>query len=194
MLKKLEYVCLVGSIALIGADRIDLFGGYGFFRLTPFLFFASLVVLIRLFCRGIARKISGCDRPAFSSPNPFSRRVSTFLVYFVHFNHFRFGPGAGTGGSLWFGACVRLGILRFSEDIGRSCTRKVGGTLRHVCLDRMADFLHWRVHRLESWGHRVCRKKPVRRSNPCLRPLQHYFGYLGCRASAWMQTAPASSW
>ena len=45
---KLEYIFLVGSIALIGADRIDLLGGRGFFRLTPFLFFASLVVIIRV--------------------------------------------------------------------------------------------------------------------------------------------------
>ena len=32
----------------MGADRIDLFGGHGFFKLSPFLFLASLVVLIRL--------------------------------------------------------------------------------------------------------------------------------------------------
>jgi hypothetical protein len=52
MLKKLEYFCAVGSIAMIGADRIDLLGGHGFFKLTPFLFFAALLVLIHLLLLG----------------------------------------------------------------------------------------------------------------------------------------------
>jgi hypothetical protein len=48
MLKKLEYICVVGTIALIGADRIDLLGGHASFKLTPFLFLASLIVLNHL--------------------------------------------------------------------------------------------------------------------------------------------------
>jgi len=54
MLQKVEYICVVGSIGLIGADRIDLLAGYGPFRLTPFLVFASLVVLIYLLGMGSA--------------------------------------------------------------------------------------------------------------------------------------------
>ena len=46
MLRKLQYVCLIGSIGLIGADRIDLFAGRGPFTLTPFLVLAPLVLLI----------------------------------------------------------------------------------------------------------------------------------------------------
>lgn len=78
MLKKLEYVCAVGSIALIGADRIDLLAGHGFFRLTPFLLFASLVVLIRLLVMGLL----GRSQVTVSPP---VRRQIPFLVVFVLF-------------------------------------------------------------------------------------------------------------
>ena len=78
MLKRLEYVCAVGSIALIGADRIDLLVGHGFFRLTPFLLFASLVVLIRLLVMGLL----GRSQVTISPP---VRRQIPFLVLFVLF-------------------------------------------------------------------------------------------------------------
>jgi hypothetical protein len=78
MLKKLEYVCAVGSIALIGADRIDLLAGHGFFRLTPFLLFASMVVLIRLLVMGLL----GRSQVTISPP---VRRQIPFLVVFVLF-------------------------------------------------------------------------------------------------------------
>ena len=78
MLKKLEYVCAVGSIALIGADRIDLLAGHGFFRLTPFLLFASMVVLIRLLVKGLLGRSQVTIRPPV-------RRQIPFLVVFVLF-------------------------------------------------------------------------------------------------------------
>lgn len=78
MLKKLEYLCAVGSIALIGADRIDLLAGHGFFRLTPFLLFASLAVLIRLLVMGLL----GESQITISPP---VRRQIPFLVVFVLF-------------------------------------------------------------------------------------------------------------
>jgi hypothetical protein len=78
MLKKLEYVCAVGSLAFIGADRIDLLAGYGFFRLTPFLLFSSLVVLIRLLVMGLL----GRSQVTISPP---VRRQIPFLVVFVLF-------------------------------------------------------------------------------------------------------------
>lgn len=46
MLKKLQYVCLVGSIGLLDADRIDLFAGRGPFILTPFLVLAPLTLFV----------------------------------------------------------------------------------------------------------------------------------------------------
>jgi hypothetical protein len=78
MLKKLEHLCVVGSIALIGADRIDLLAGHGFFRLTPFLLFASLAVLIRLLVMGLL----GESQITISPP---VRRQIPFLVVFVLF-------------------------------------------------------------------------------------------------------------
>ncbi|MGA8274473.1 MAG: O-antigen ligase family protein [Candidatus Sulfotelmatobacter sp.] len=78
MLKKLEYICLVASIALIGADRIDLLGGYGFFKLSPFIFFASFVILIRLFLIGL--------RGTFQVPiNGPLRRQILFLIVLALF-------------------------------------------------------------------------------------------------------------
>lgn len=51
-LRKLQYILLVGSIGLIGADRIDLFAAKGPFTLTPFLVLAPLTLLISLFRSG----------------------------------------------------------------------------------------------------------------------------------------------
>ena len=73
MLKKLEYICLIGAVGLIGADRIDLFGGYGFFRLSPFLFFALSVLLFRFLFAGLG----GGFRIAIGPP---LRRQTAFLV------------------------------------------------------------------------------------------------------------------
>jgi hypothetical protein len=78
MLKKLEHFCVMGSIALIGADRIDLLAGHGFFRLTPFLLFASLAVLIRLLVMGLL----GRSQVTIGPP---VRRQIPFLVVFVLF-------------------------------------------------------------------------------------------------------------
>jgi|HubBroStandDraft_1064217.scaffolds.fasta_scaffold00169_15 hypothetical protein len=78
MLKKTEYLCVVGSIALIGADRIDLSAGYGPFRLTPFLFFASLALFIHLLLLGFRGKL----RVAITLP---VRRQIPFLILLALF-------------------------------------------------------------------------------------------------------------
>jgi len=75
MLKKLEYICLIGALGLIGADRIDLFWGQGFFRLSPFLLFGSLVVLIRL----LSLSLGGRFRVALSPP--FRRQIPYLIVF-----------------------------------------------------------------------------------------------------------------
>jgi hypothetical protein len=46
MLRRIQHICLVGSIGFISADRIDLFFGNGPFVLTPFLVLAPLSILI----------------------------------------------------------------------------------------------------------------------------------------------------
>jgi hypothetical protein len=78
MLRKLESSCLVGSIALIGADRIDLLGGRGSFRLPPFLFLAALAVLLRLVSIAVERRL-------FVVLTPSIRRQMPFLVVLVVF-------------------------------------------------------------------------------------------------------------
>jgi hypothetical protein len=77
-LRTLEYSCLVGSIALIGADRIDLLGGTGSFRLPPFLFLAALGVFLRLV-------IIAVERGLFIFTTPPVRRQMPFLVVLVVF-------------------------------------------------------------------------------------------------------------
>jgi hypothetical protein len=101
MLKKLEYVCAVGSIALIGSDRIDLLAGHGFFRLTPFLLFASMVVLIRLVFMGLL----GRSEIKISPP---VRRQIPFLVVFVLFLLVSFG-------STIFGVDPNRGIVALAD-------------------------------------------------------------------------------
>jgi O-Antigen ligase len=101
MLKKLEYVCAVGSIALIGSDRIDLLAGHGFFRLTPFLLFASMVVLIRLVFMGLLGRSE-------IKISPLVRRQIPFLVVFVLFLLVSFG-------STIFGVDPNRGIVALAD-------------------------------------------------------------------------------
>lgn len=76
MLKKLEHICVVASIALIGADRIDLLAGHGFFRLTPFLFFASVVLLLRL----LVGRFQFTINPPFRRQIPYLGVLGLFLT------------------------------------------------------------------------------------------------------------------
>jgi len=74
---------------LIGADRVDLLGGHGFFRLTPFLLFASLVVLIRLLRMGLRGRFKVAIRPPFRRQIPFLVVLALFL--FLAFTSTIFG-------------------------------------------------------------------------------------------------------
>jgi len=80
MLKKLEYICAVGSIALIGADRIDLLAGYGPFRLTPFLFLALLAVLIRLPALGLRGSVRVPTSAPVRRQIPYLAALALFLI------------------------------------------------------------------------------------------------------------------
>jgi len=101
MLKKLEYIAVVGSIALIGADRIDLLGGHGLFRLTPFLLFAPLVVLMQILFKGL----SGTFQFTLIPP---IRRQLPFLVAFALFLFFSFT-------STIFGVNPERGIVALAD-------------------------------------------------------------------------------
>jgi hypothetical protein len=95
MLKKLEYGCAVGSIALIGADRIDLLGGYGFFRLTPFLLLASLVVLIRLLVVGLGGSVQVPISPPLRRQTPYIAVLALFLIFAFASTIFGVNPQRG---------------------------------------------------------------------------------------------------
>jgi hypothetical protein len=80
MLRKAQYLCLVGSIGLIGADRIDLFAGQGPFTLTPFLILAPLVVLLNLLRRGLRGEFYFELKPSMRRQFPFLAASGGFLL------------------------------------------------------------------------------------------------------------------
>jgi O-Antigen ligase len=95
MLKKVEYVCAVGSLALIGADRIDLLAGHGFFRLTPFLVFASIPVLIRILVMGLRGKSQVTISPPVRRQIPYLAVLALFLILASASSIFGVNPDRG---------------------------------------------------------------------------------------------------
>ena len=117
MLRILRNFFLIASIALIGADRIDLLAGHGFFTFTPFLFFAPLAVPAAL----LPRAVGGNGHLTFALP---VQRQSEFLAPLVLFLLFilasiPFGLDPERGAVLFiglllvagFGYCVSVLIL-----------------------------------------------------------------------------------
>jgi hypothetical protein len=80
MWRRLHYGCLVGSIGLIGADRIDLFAGRGPFTLTPFLVLAPLLLLISVFRVTPARMFRFTITAPIRRQVPFLAASSLFLL------------------------------------------------------------------------------------------------------------------
>lgn len=95
MLKKLEYICAVGSLAFIGADRIDLFAGHGFFKLTPFLFLASLGVFIQLLTVALRGKSEFRITPSVRRQIPFLLLLGIFLFLSALSTIFGLNPDRG---------------------------------------------------------------------------------------------------
>jgi hypothetical protein len=95
MLEKLEYMCAVGSIALIGADRLDLLGGHGLFKLTPFLVLAPLVVLIRLLRVALRGRFQVTIYPPIRRQIPFLFVVVLFLFFSLTSTLFGADPQRG---------------------------------------------------------------------------------------------------
>jgi hypothetical protein len=79
MLRKLEYICLVGSIALIGADRIDLLAGKGTFTLTPFVVLAPLLFSLSALNNGMAGRFTFATTPAIQRMMPYFSWLIVFL-------------------------------------------------------------------------------------------------------------------
>jgi len=81
MLRKLEYACLVGSIGLIGADRIDLAAGHLPFILTPFLVLAPLVILLQFMRAAPCRLFQFAITPPIRRQAPFVAAASLFFFF-----------------------------------------------------------------------------------------------------------------
>jgi hypothetical protein len=79
----------------MGADRIDLLAGHGFFRLTPFLLFASLAVLIRLLIMGLRGSFQVAISPPFRRQIPYL--VVLALFFFLAFTSTIFGEDPQRG-------------------------------------------------------------------------------------------------
>ncbi|MGB8583896.1 MAG: O-antigen ligase family protein [Candidatus Sulfotelmatobacter sp.] len=80
-MRKIEYVCLVGCIGLIGADRIDLAAGHLPFILTPFLVLASLVLLLHLVRTPPDRLFRLTITPPIRRQLPFLAASGLFLCF-----------------------------------------------------------------------------------------------------------------
>src|ERR1700685_1828067 len=80
MLRDLQYGCLVGSIGLIGADRIDLFAGRGPFTLTPFLVVVPLVLFINVLRVPPARMFRFTLTAPIRRQAPFVAASGLFLI------------------------------------------------------------------------------------------------------------------
>jgi hypothetical protein len=117
MLKKLEYIFLIGALGLLGADRIDLFWGHGFFRLSPFLLFGSLVVLIRLLSLSLGGRFRIALRPPFRRQIPYLIVFALFLFFAFTSTIYGLNPQRGLMALVGLvlvsglGYCLSLGIL-----------------------------------------------------------------------------------
>lgn len=95
MLRKLEYIFVVGCVALIGADRIDLLAGHGFFRLTPFLLFAPLILSLRLLFTGWGRGFQIAITPPLRRQIPYVLVFALFLLVSFASTIFGLNPDRG---------------------------------------------------------------------------------------------------
>ncbi len=195
MLRKLEYICVVGCVALIGADRIDLLAGHGFLRLTPFLFFAPLILSLRLLFTGSGERIPNCNHPSASPSNSLCPCICTVFTILLSLRQFSaLTPTAVFCLFLTF-ACVRLGILHFGAGYWQ--------------IPRQKSWLCAPSHLLWSYGysfalahasHRakdsfVYKTNPHRPSDLFLRLPQPYLAWRPAYpALVSIQTAPASFW
>jgi O-Antigen ligase len=148
MLKRLEYVSAVGSIALIGADRIDLLAGYGPFRLTPFLLLAALVVLIRLLVWGLGGNVQVPISPFFRRQVPYLAVLAMFLLLAFASTIFGVNPERGLL-SLFdlvlvagLGYCISLRVLADSAP-GKLIVRSIAFALIVWLIFCIGGYIAW---------------------------------------------------
>jgi hypothetical protein len=79
MFRRLEYAFLIGSLALIGADRVDLLLGKASFRLTPFLVCASACVFLRLSMIAMQGRLDHTISPPMHRQIPYLAGLAVFI-------------------------------------------------------------------------------------------------------------------
>ena len=157
MLRKLQYVFLVGSIGLIGADRIDLFAGRGSFILTPFLVLAPLVVLLHLLRTGLRGTLHFPITPPVRRQVPFVAASCLFLLLSFASIPLSLDPERSLVAFCDLLLVAVLGYCISLQILAEPAHRKVDCSQRYARPVRICNFLHCRVHRVEPWtGHR-CR-------------------------------------
>lgn len=80
MLRRFKYICLIGSIALTGADRIDLMAGRASFRLTPFFVVAALAVFVHMVIIATGPELTVVTTPSIRRQIPFLGVLAVFLI------------------------------------------------------------------------------------------------------------------
>jgi hypothetical protein len=159
MLRKLQYVCLVGSIGLIAADRIDLFAGHGPFILTPFLVLAPLVLLIGVFRIDQARMFSFTITSPIRRQAPFLAAASLFLLLTFFSIPFGLDPERGLVASVdlllvaVFGYFISLNVLK-EEAQEQLIVRSVAFGLIVYVIFCIGEFIAW-THGVLMTGERA---------------------------------------
>jgi hypothetical protein len=114
MLRKIQHICLVASIGLISADRIDLFFGHGPFVLTPFLVFAPLGLLIGFIRTGPEELFRFPVAPPVRRQLPFIAVIIVFLL--VTFASVPLGIDPGRGLVLFI-ALLLIAVLAYGISV-----------------------------------------------------------------------------
>lgn len=159
MLEKFEYVCLVGCIALIGAERIDLFLGHGPFKLTPFLLLAPIVVVIRFLIAALRGKFRISMSPPLRRQLPFFFMLAALLFISFASTFFGLDPLRGVIALADFvlvsvlGYCISVRILT-DRDPEKLVLRSISFSLfvyLVFCIGGAIAFSHG-AYRLEEEG------------------------------------------
>ena len=151
MLRKLQYICLVGSIGLIAADRIDLLAGRGPFILTPFLVLAPLILLISVLRVEPARMLRFTITAPIRRQTPFVAASGVFLLLSFASVPIGLDPERGLVAFFDLFLVAVLGYyisLQVLEDPAQEKLIVWSVTFG----DRIHNILHCRVHCVEPWN------------------------------------------
>jgi hypothetical protein len=150
MLRKLEYGCLVGSIGLIGADRIDLAAGHLPFILTPFLVLAPLVILLHLLRVPPNRLFQLIVTPPVRRQAPFLAAASLFFLFSFASIPLGLDPARGL---VAFSDMLTVAILAFyillriltEPDQGQLVLRSITFALAVYLIFCVGELIGWKL-------------------------------------------------